>query len=178
MAGNFNSGRKALPDNIKALTGTLRPGNARPLAVEGERITSLNTCLAYPTYAKLTDHGKAVFRRACKDLIALGLLEAPYLAEIAHYARWEDVYWQASQRLDKGALVDYDEKGNARENPALKIMTRAELHLAHLGSNFGLSPVERQKIRAGAEPQGTSKLKSIKLEAIYGEDAEDRPDDQ
>ncbi len=179
MAGNFNSGRKALPDSIKALTGTLRPGAAQAMPVQGKKITSINTCMRFPAYSQLSDEGKSIYRRVCKIMMALQLLEEPYLVEVVHYARWESVYWEASRKLEKEGMFTFAANGSMVQHPALRVMDMAEHHIAHFGSNFGLSPVERQKIRASiTKDDKPSGLKAIKLEAIYGDDEDNVPDDQ
>ena len=67
----------------------------------------------------------------------------------------------AAADVEKNGMytVKRDEAGNVCgtvENPSVRQMDRFFSHVAKIGSNFGLSPVDRQRIKARVEEEDPS----------------------
>ena len=62
-------------------------------------------------------------------------------------------------------------------NPALKIHLQLQDRLLKIGSNFGFSPVDRQRLKAQAEDPKAKGIKAI-FAAIVADEGEEAPDEQ
>ena len=91
----------------------------------------------------------------------MGILEQAYLPELVMFAKEFDMYMTAAADVEKNGMytIKRDEQGNVCgtvENPSVKQMDRFFSHVAKIGSNFGLSPVDRQRIKARVEGEDPS----------------------
>jgi len=86
----------------------------------------------------------------------LGIIEQAYLPELVMFAKEFDMYLIAAADVEKNGMytLKRNEEGQVIgtvENPSIKQMDRSFNHIAKIGSNFGLSPVDRQRIKAKVE---------------------------
>ena len=160
-------GRKKLPQEILDLRGTARKDRARPAAVTGSGVAPVQ-CWTFPGYEILTERAKGIYRRLCKSCMAIKILEAQDLVQLIAYAREYDIYLTAIADVEKNGpvTVTEDAKGKtvAYSNPYVKIANNAIINLTKIGSNFGFSPVDRQKLKTPAAEDPREKIRRIMVE--------------
>lgn len=143
-------GRKKLPQEVLDLRGTARKDRARPyVATTGGGLAEIQ-CWTAPGYSELSDRAKDIYRRYVRAGNALKILEAVDLAQLVAFAREYDTYLAATEDIKlRGFKYSYmDAGGNIRwaTNPAVSVANSALTNMRSLSSNFGFSPVDRQKL--------------------------------
>lgn len=160
-------GRKKLPQEILDLRGTARKDRARPAAVVGAGVAPIQ-CWTFPGYDVLTDRAKDIYRRACRACMGIKILEAQDLVQLIAYAREYDIYLTAVADIEKNGPVTVTTsdsgKTTAYPNPYVKIANNAIQNIAKIGSNFGFSPVDRQKLKVQAAEDPREKIRRIMVE--------------
>lgn len=127
-----------------------------------------------------TRRARDIYWRTVRKVAALGMLEESFLSQIFFYAVEYDHFMTCceSVRKDGPYLVVEGKKGTVVvPNPAVKQRDKALELLLKIGSNFGFSPVDKQRIRVDAEDPKDKKVKAF-FAAIYGDDDEGEIDDQ
>ena len=127
-----------------------------------------------------TRRARDIYWRTVRKVAALGMLEESFLAQIFFYAVEYDHFMTCCESVRKDGLylVVEGKKGTvAVPNPAVKQRDKALELLLKIGSNFGFSPVDKQRIRVDAEDPKDKKVKAF-FAAIYGDDDEGEIDDQ
>ena len=152
MAGNANSGRKKLPAEVLRLRGTNVPGRPRGASVNDRKIKSIQACVKVEGYSLMNKRTRRVYLSLCRRLIAMKMLESIFLPELSVYAREFDLYLTCSDDLSRNGMYVplTDRHGNIVkyvENPSARQLNRHVANIKALGSNFGFSPVDRQRIR-------------------------------
>lgn len=174
-------GRKPLPKEILQLRGTDRKDRDRPASVTGAKITVEDVGACQISGLKsATRRARDIYWRTVRKVAALGMLEESFLAQIFFYAVEYDHFMTCCESVRKDGLylVVEGKKGTfVVQNPAVKQRDKALELLLKIGSNFGFSPVDKQRIRVDAEDPKDRKVKAF-FAAIYGDDDEGEIDDQ
>lgn len=151
-------GRKPLPQEILNLRGTAQPCRRRPESVTGEKITvsDLRKCQV-TGLQQAPRRVRDIYWRTVRKLATIGLLEESFLSQIFFYATEYDLLLTLNEDIRKNGVVmtGTDKKGNTITfmNPALKTREKAIETLMKIGSNFGMSPVDKQRLRVQTEPE-------------------------
>lgn len=151
-------GRKPLPKELLQLRGTDRKDRDRPASVSGEKIAlaDVGKC-QISGLQSATRRARDIYWRTVKKVAALGMLEESFLSQIFFYAVEYDLLLTLNEDIRKNGVVmtGTDKKGNtiAFMNPAVKAREKAYETLLKIGSNFGFSPVDKQRIRVQTEPE-------------------------
>ena len=147
-------GRKAIPNEIKALRGTDQPCRMKD-EVSVDRIQYFFEKIPKNSPLK-TKRAKKIFIEKANQLVASKILTAMDLEQLSMYAYSVDVVYQAMEAIgEMGHFQEiHDENGYLLryvENPYLKLF-RDHVKIANeIGANFGFSPVSRQKIQISKE---------------------------
>lgn len=146
-------GRKALPDAVKRLRGTDEKRRMRGEGLQTEKVTSTELAMSGVGYNSLsTDRARSIFTDKCNQLISLNILAPQDLDQLSIYADALDKFYICIEELDKGMFKEvYDENGNIIRfisNPYLKLYKDLVVIINRIGSDFGMSPVSRMKIKA------------------------------
>ncbi len=174
-------GRKPLPKEILQLRGTDRKDRDRPASVTGAKITveDVGAC-QISGLQSATRRARDIYWRTVRKVAALGMLEESFLAQIFFYAVEYDHFMTCCESVRKDGLylVVEGKKGTVVvANPAVKQRDKALELLLKIGSNFGFSPVDKQRIRVDAEDPKDKKMKAF-FAAIYEDSDEGEIDDQ
>ncbi len=151
MAGNANSGRKALPKNVHLLQGNRSKksvdelvDNARPPVNAPEP----------PDH--LTADALAEWRRVVPLLEAIGIIADLYRAPLAVYCQAWGRYVHAERRLaDLGddAMVSTTPSGYKQIGVWLQVSNRAAEQMKTFAAEFGMTPSAINRV-SGAAAQG------------------------
>ncbi len=160
--GGTGSGRKKQPAQLAKLKGTYQACRRRNDGdLEGRKIKRVQDACRTLSYKLLSERQREIYLSVCRQLIPLGIIEQAYLPELVMFAKEFDMYMTAAADVEKNGMysVKRDEAGNVCgtvENPSVRQMDRFFNHIAKIGSNFGLSPVDRQRIKARVEGEDPS----------------------
>ena len=158
-----------MPQEVLNLRGTARKDRQRPTAVVvGKAITEYDIrCVTAPGYDILTPRARKIYAKACRTCIALKILEAAYLPQLVAYARELDLYLDCCESvLTQGRVYKItDQGGNAKwvDNPAVHQANNALRNVQSIGSNFGFTPVDRQKLTLNTGVDPLAEIKRIML---------------
>lgn len=132
MAGNWRSGRKPLPTQLKLINGN--PGR-RPL---NENEPKPRVTLLRPP-AELNDDGRIEWRRIARDLYALGILTTVDRAALFAYCQSYGRLIRAEREL---AAAD----GNLLV-PLVSVANRHMANMMRYAAEFGMTPSARSRIK-------------------------------
>lgn len=169
-------GRKPLPKELLQLRGTDRKDRDRPASVSGEKIAlaDVGKC-QISGLQSTTRRARDIYWRTVKKVAALGMLEESFLSQIFFYAIEYDHLMTCNESIRKeGIYITVEGKKGTFvvPNPAVKQRDKALEILMKIGSNFGFSPVDKQRIRVQTEPEKPAdKIKRI-FASIEYEDGE------
>jgi P27 family predicted phage terminase small subunit len=142
-------GRKPTPTNLRRLRGN--PGR-RPLPENEPKPTVSDTCPPPP--GEINRKARLVWKHKAPELHRLGLLtdvDLPlFAAWCVAYARWRE----AEERVYELGLITTTPKGYPIQNPYLGIANTAMKALREIGSEFGMGPAARTRLKVG-EPETT-----------------------
>ena len=175
-------GRKPLPKELLQLRGTDRKDRDRPSSVTGEKIelSDVGKCQVSGLQSA-TRRTRDIYWRTVRKVAALGMLEESFLSQIFFYAVEYDHFMTCCEDIRKrGAIIPGEDKnGNTIlfPNPAVKQRDNALAMLLKIGSNFGFSPVDKQRIRVQAEDPKDKKMKAF-FAMVYEDNDEEGVDDQ
>lgn len=175
----MTKGRKPLPTELKKLHGTLQPCRARPSSTIGEIITldRVGEMCQVSGLKGATRRARDIYWSTCRRVAMSGMLEEAFLTQILFYAVEYDHFITCCEDIkrDGAYMVSAGENGvpSVVVNPAVKQRDNALDKLLKIGSNFGFSPVDRQKLKVEVEDKD-KKLKDA-LAAIF-EDVDDVED--
>ena len=150
-------GRKPLPKELLQLRGTDRKDRDRPASVSGEKIAlaDVGKC-QISGLQSATRRARDIYWRTVKKVAALGMLEESFLSQIFFYAIEYDHLMTCNESIRKeGIYIKVEGKKGTFvvPNPAVKQRDKALEILMKIGSNFGFSPVDKQRIRVQTEPE-------------------------
>lgn len=169
-------GRKPLPKELLQLRGTDRKDRDRPASVSGEKIAlaDVGKC-QISGLQSATRRARDIYWRTVRKVAALGMLEESFLSQIFFYAIEYDHLMTCNESIRKeGIYITVEGKKGTFvvPNPAVKQRDKALEILMKIGSNFGFSPVDKQRIRVQTEPEKPAdKIKRI-FASIEYEDGE------
>ncbi len=169
-------GRKPLPKELLQLRGTDRKDRDRPASVSGEKIAlaDVGKC-QISGLQSATRRARDIYWRTVRKVAALGMLEESFLSQIFFYAIEYDHLMTCNESIRKeGIYITVEGKKGTFvvPNPAVKQRDKALEILLKIGSNFGFSPVDKQRIRVQTEPEKPGdKIKRI-FASIEYEDGE------
>lgn len=178
MAGNGNSGRRQQPEELARLKGDFRPSRAKPAGISGRKIGNILECCHLPGYDTLNTRSKRIYLAACKRVLFLKVLEPADLPELLIYAKEFDRYLQCDEDIERNGRYTrrYNEIGDivgTVENPSVRQAKIALETVIRISSNFGFSPVDRQRLRAEVNPEDpTTRIVNIIMQGGNG------PEDQ
>lgn len=142
-------GRKALPDEIKALKGN--PGKRRLMISQAE--DSVATSVKAPGYVTTVDE-KAIFQRVSAQLASVRFIRATDADVLGRWCVYMAKWVSIKKRLQgKRADVYYETQSKhgkmLRAHPLFASMLKIEQHLMALEDRIGLNPSSRQAILRG-----------------------------
>lgn len=158
MAGNQNSGRRALPANVHMLRGN--PSKKSRAELNGTAGAAFQAKVP-PCPEFLTDDAKAEWARITRDLKKLGMVAAVDRAELAIYCQaWGD--WKMARERLAAQYAERQDKGYVESSPSgykqigvwLQLANRAEERMRTAGASFGFSPSSRSRLGATVKAQG------------------------
>lgn len=162
-------GRKKQPAELAKVKGTFRSdrhANDGQLPVSRKCSTMLECCSS-DLYKELTDRQRKIYVATVRNLLPLKILERADLQEIALYATEFDRYLKCEEDIRKNGryVLKRDANGDvcaAVENPSVRQSHRALEMIVKISSNYGMTPVDRQRLRKEAEGEDAS-VKIINL---------------
>src|SRR5262245_34316505 len=101
----------------------------------------------------LVPEAKREWRRAVKQLLALGILAEIDRALLAAYCEAWAEFAAVSADLEKTSRLVETDKGNVIQSPLVGIRNRAAERLLRLAAQFGMSPAARTRINAPTEDE-------------------------
>lgn len=175
-------GRKRLPQELLDLRGTARKDRLRPASVSGPKMVNRNDVRlwTHPGYQVLCDRAKKIYARAARECMAIGVLQSLDLDKLVMYAREYDAYLSACEDVQlHGSVLSYEDKlGNKKyySNPSVIQASAALKNANAIGSSFGFSPVDRQRLHVDAQEDPLEKIK--KIMSVTEIEYDNGPDDQ
>lgn len=171
-------GRKPLPQELLDLRGTSRPSRRRAESVTGDKIAiaDIRKCQV-AGLRSASPRVKDIYWSTIRKVAALGMLEESFASQIFFYAVEYDLFLTLSEDIRKNGVVrtGKDKKGNtiAFMNPAVKAREKSYETLLKIGSNFGFSPVDKQRVHVQSEPEKPGdRIKRIFASIEYEDDEE------
>ena len=149
-------GRKPLPDAVKRTRGTLQKCRSRP-TMDGEKITNISEVMSSPNISYLNNpRALEILREKVQYLITLGIMEAAYIDLLAAYAYNLERYEYCTRQIEQtGKIIieRVDRNGNPVfvENPLVKLSFKYLDQVKALASEYGLTPIARQKLPPSEE---------------------------
>ena len=150
----MGKGRKTLPDAVKSLRGTDQPCRLSGGGVEVDKITSITAITSTKNLKLLpTKRAKEIFKTKANQLIALGILTELDIEHLAVYANSLDVLFSCMENMREPAVEKYDKFGNLTgyvPRPEIAMYKQMVDHVNRIGSEFGFTPISRQRINQQA----------------------------
>lgn len=175
-------GRKPLPRETLALRDTLRKDRERPASVIGEAIKpdEVHERCQVSGLKSATDRARKIYWSTVRKVAGQGMLDPAFCQQLLIYAIELDLLMKCEEDIRKNGmyLVVEGKKGTfVCPNPAVKQLHNAAEKVLKIGSNFGFSPVDRQRLKAQAEDPKAKSIKAI-FAAIVADEGEETPDEQ
>jgi len=173
-------GRKPLPQEIKRLRGTDQPCRERPTSVIGEpvRLEDIGSKCQVSGLKSSTPRAREIYWATCRKVAAQGMLDPTFCAQILFYAIEYDIVLRCEEDIKKkGMYVEVEGKRGTFlvQNPSVKQLHAAMEKVLKIGSNFGFSPVDRQRLKMEL---GDNKPKGFKAIFAMVVNDDEGPDDQ
>jgi len=174
-------GRKPLPKEKLVLRDTFRKDRDRPDSIIGESVPVKEIAQRCQTAGLQQAPKKArdIYWAMCKRLAVQGLMDPAFCPEILIWSVDQYLATECVKSLKTDGLTLTGTTKDGRTikfpNPAFKQLMNLQDKLLKIGSNFGMSPVDRARMKAPAEdkPQG---FKALFAAIVAGDD--DEPDEQ
>ena len=174
-------GRKPLPQELLNLRDTARKDRLRPSSTLGEPIPpeQIRRCQT-PGLKAAPPRARDIYWNLVKRFAAERILEADFLSQVLMYAVHMDTWIECTENIEKNGIIMTGTTKDGRTikftNPSVAMRKKEAEILMKIGSNFGLSPVDRQRLKVQAEDKG-SKLKGI-FALLVADGDEPQPDEQ
>lgn len=183
-------GRKPLPKETLKLRDTFRKDRDRPSSTIGDPIPVEEVAQRCQVSGLqgATKRARDIYWAIVKKVAAQGLLDVAFCSQLLFYAVEYDFFISCCESIRKDGpfIILKDKDGNplrkkdggiiAFENRAVKNREKALEKLIKIGSNFGFSPVDRQRLKIQADSPKVNGIKAI-FAAIVADD-EQAPDEQ
>ena len=176
-------GRKPLPQEVLNLRGTDRKDRQRPSSTIGTPIAvaEVGSKCQVSGLKSATRRAREMYWALCRRVAAQGMLEEAFCAQLLMYAVEYDHFCTCSESIRKDGLYmtveGKDGKPIVVANPCVKQRETAIEKLLKIGSNFGFSPVDRQRIKVIEEDPKQKSLKAM-FAMVFEEDEPNEPDEQ
>ena len=153
----MSRGPKRLPEEKHRLRGTYRKDRANPKRAKADRV------LVAECPVVLQGVAAAEWDRVVSELVGMGILAAIDTMMLAVYCMEFAEYVDAMRTLEESGrtVVISDKDGNVRDlrnHPAVARANMAFRNLRSMGSEFGLTPVSRERITVPEKPQPDDEL--------------------
>lgn len=158
MGGECNMGRNKKPMAMNGDKGFTKAERSERLELE-KKINLECDNFKIPTFIKNNKEALKEFKRLKKELLDREVLSNLDNISLAQYCLLYSNYIDCiALEEEKGLFVEYVNKGGATntiEAPWVKLRRATETQMINIGKNFGLSPVDRQKlVRPKTEEEG------------------------
>ena len=175
-------GRKPLPRETLALRDTLRKDRDRPASVIDEAIQPEDVAQKCQVSGlkSATERARAIYWATVRKVAVQGMLDPVFCQQLLIYAIELDLLLQCEESIKKEGmyLTVETKKGTiVIPNPSVKQLHAAAEKVLKIGSNFGFSPVDRQRLKVQAEDSKAKGIKAI-FAAIVSDEGKDVPDEQ
>lgn len=164
------------------LRDTFRKDRDRPSSIIGDpiRLEDIGSKCQISGLKSSTRRARDIYWSTCRKISAQGLLDPTFCAQILFYAIEYDIVLQCEEDIKKqGMYITLEgEKGKyVVQNPSVNQLHAAMEKVLKIGSNFGFSPVDRQRLKM---EHGESKPKGVKaiLAAAILTDDNEGPEEQ
>jgi P27 family predicted phage terminase small subunit len=180
--GGTGSGRKRQPVELAKLKGTMKASRYRGVAADGgDKVGSLQACYSVPLYREMSQRARDVYRSVCRMLLPLKMLTFADLQQLIVYGNAWDGYLDCVADIRKNGRYTLrrgpdGEVAGTVENPSVRHLKIFYEQIVKIGQNYGLTPVDRQRIKARADGDDP-KLQIVNL-VMKGEGYVDGPEDQ
>ena len=170
-------GRKPLPQELLNLRGTDRRDRQRPPSTIGTPIPveKIGDLCQVSGLKGATKRAREIYWALCRRVATQGLLEEAFCQQLLLYAVEYDHWISCCESIKKEGITmlveDKNGKPIAISNPAVKQRDKATEILLKLGSNFGFSPVDRQRLKLAVEDPKTKGIKAM-FAAVLMDDAD------
>lgn len=158
-------GRKAIPDELKALRGTDQPCRMSGKVDSAERITDVKQITSTKNLKLLpTKRAREIFKQKANQLIALKILTELDIEHLAVYANSLDVLFDCMENMRLPAVEKVNKEGDLIgyvPRPEIAMYKQMVEHVNRIGSEFGFTPMSRQRINA-APPEDKSAFDELK----------------
>lgn len=155
MAGNSQSGRKALPATVHLINGNPSKKSAAELAAGGRAISVDIEAPTCPSF--LTADAKLEWKRIISDLVSLRIVSKLDRGELAvycqAYADWKKARTMITEAFGSDGYVESTPSGYKQISAWMQMANRAEERMRTAGSSFGLNPSARSRLK-DIVPQG------------------------
>ncbi len=174
-------GRKPLPQELLNLRGTDRRDRQRPTSTIGEliKVEEVGDKCQISGLRGASSRARKIYWSLVKRVAVQGMLEEAFLSQLLFYAVEYDHFITCCEDIRKNGiyLTIESKKGTVVvANPAVHQRDNALDRLLKIGSNFGFSPVDRQRLKI---PQEEPKAKGVKaIVAMLYSDVEEEVDEQ
>lgn len=137
-------GRKPKPTHLKVLEG-----NAGKRALEPDAATPVVAVPECPDH--LTDEARIEWERIAGELETLGLIGHVDRAMLAAYCQAYGRWVAAERELETHGYLIKTPNGYPAPNPYLPIANKAMEQMRAFGSEFGMSPAARSRVKGNAQ---------------------------
>lgn len=163
----MGKGRKAIPDQLKKLRGEERPSRLTQKKDSGDKITDIRAVTSTGAMKLLpTKRAKDLFKKKAQQLIGLGVLTSMDLEHLAAYCNSMDVLFTCLDSMRLPAVEKRDKLGYLTgyvKNPAVGMYKQMLEDVNRLGSEFGFTPLSRQKINMEQNEEKKSLAETIAM---------------
>ena len=171
-------GRKPLPRETLALRDTLRKDRDRPASIIGEAIKpeEVHERCQVSGLKSATERARKIYWSTVRKVSAQGMLDAAFCQQLLIYAIELDLLMRCEEDIRKNGLyiIVETKKGTmALPNPSVKQLHAAAEKVIKIGSNFGFSPVDRQRLKVQAEDTKSKGIKAIFAAMAVVDDSDD-----
>lgn len=162
-------GRKPIPDQVKMLRGTNQPCRMNGEAIVVDKISDINEITSTENLKLLpSKRSREIFMNKANQLIALGILTEMDLEMLAVYANSLDVLFSCLKKMRLPAIEKKDKLGNVVgyvPRPEVAMYKQMVDHVNRIGSEFGFTPISRQRINT---PEAEGKTPYDELARLLG----------
>lgn len=181
-------GRKKLPAEVLALRGTDRKDRARPSSTLGDpvKLEEVAQKCQVSGLQSATVRARKIYWATVRKVAAQGMLDPAFCSQLFFYAVEYDFFMSCCEsiRKDGAIIIMKDKEGNlikkndggiiAFPNPAVKNREKSLEKLIKIGSNFGFSPVDRQRLKLQIEdPNKATGIKALFAAVVMDSDTDD-----
>lgn len=175
-------GRKKLPAELLKLRGTDRKDRARPSSTIGDLVSvnEIGQRCQVSGLKAATERARDIYWSTCNKVASQGMLDPSFCSQILFYAIEYDIVLKCEADIKKNGMyiIVEGKKGTfVVPNPCVKQLHAALEKVLKIGSNFGFSPVDRQRLKIQTEDPKAKGIKAV-FERLTVLDDSDDADEQ